>query len=163
MDATAPASSCGARRGRRRRAFRRRADRRSERDRAPALAQPERHTTSSLVRAAQGHTVMTRRGLLATPLAVWERDGLKAALVKAGLPADDIGDPYLLAWRFESVEDIPVGFGCLEVYGYDALLRSVVTLPPLRQVGMGAAIVDVLEGEARARRCGAIYLLTTSQ
>ena len=30
---------------------------------------------------------MTRR-LLALPLAAWERDGLKAALVKAGLPAN---------------------------------------------------------------------------
>ena len=103
------------------------------------------------------------RRLLHTPLAVWERDGLKAALVKAGLPADDVGDPYVLAWRFETAEDVPVGFGCLEVYGYDALLRSVVTLPPLRQVGMGTAIVAQLEAEARARRCHAIHLLTTSQ
>jgi N-acetylglutamate synthase-like GNAT family acetyltransferase len=103
------------------------------------------------------------RRLLHTPLAVWERDGLKAALVKAGLPADDLADPYVLAWRFETAEDVPVGFGCLEVYDYDALLRSVVTLPPLRQVGLGSAVVEVLEGEARARRCGAIYLLTTSQ
>jgi N-acetylglutamate synthase-like GNAT family acetyltransferase len=101
--------------------------------------------------------------LIHTPLAVWEREGLKAALVRAGLPADDIGDPYLLAWRLETYEDVPVGFGCLEIYGDDALLRAVVTLPPLRQIGMGAAIVDVLEAEARARRCRAIYLLTASE
>jgi N-acetylglutamate synthase-like GNAT family acetyltransferase len=114
--------------------------------------------------AGKEHLSMAQpRRLIHMPLAVWERDGLKAALVKAGLPAADVGDPYVLAWRFETVEDVPVGFGCLEVYGYDALLRSVVTLPPLRQVGMGAAIVDVLEREAGARRCGAIYLLTTSQ
>jgi N-acetylglutamate synthase-like GNAT family acetyltransferase len=103
------------------------------------------------------------RRLMHTPLAVWERDGLKAALVRAGLSAADLGDPYVLAWRFETAEDVPVGFGCLEIYGYDALLRAVVTLPPLRQVGMGAAIVDVLEAEARARRCPDIYLLTTSE
>ena len=105
---------------------------------------------------------MTRR-LIATPLAAWERDGVGAALVKAGLPADDIGDPYVLLWRFETYEDVPVGFGGLEIYGDDALLRSVVTLPPLRQVGMGAAIVAALEAEAHARRCRAIYLLTTSE
>jgi N-acetylglutamate synthase-like GNAT family acetyltransferase len=105
---------------------------------------------------------MTRR-LLATPLADWERDGLKAALVKVGLPADDIGDPKLLFWRFETYEDVPVGFGGLEIHGPDALLRSLVTLPPLRQVGMGAAMVDVLEVEARARSCRTIYLLTTSE
>jgi N-acetylglutamate synthase-like GNAT family acetyltransferase len=104
---------------------------------------------------------MTRR-LIATPLAAWERDGVGAALVKAGLPADDIGDPYVLLWRFETYEDVPIGFGGLEIYGDDALLRSVVTLPPLRQVGMGAAIVAALEAEAQARRCRAVYLLTTS-
>ena len=105
---------------------------------------------------------MTRR-LIATPLAEWERDGVAAALVKAGLPADDIGDPFVMLWRFETYEDVPVGFGGLEIHGYDALLRSVVTLPPLRQVGMGAAIVAALEAEARAHRCRAIYLLTVSE
>lgn len=100
--------------------------------------------------------------LLRSPLAAWERDGLKAALVKAGLPADDVGDPRLLFWRFETYEDVPVGFGGLELHGDDALLRSVVTLPPLRQVGMGAAIVSALEAEARANNCRAIYLVTAS-
>jgi N-acetylglutamate synthase-like GNAT family acetyltransferase len=38
----------------------------------------------------------------------------------------------------------------------------LVTLPPLRQVGMGAAMVAVLEIEARALKCRAIYLLTAS-
>jgi N-acetylglutamate synthase-like GNAT family acetyltransferase len=103
------------------------------------------------------------RRLIHTPLAVWEREGLEAALVRAGLPADDVGDPHLLTWRFETYEDVPVGFGGLEIHGDDALLRSVVTLPPLRQIGMGAAIVDALEAEARAHRCRTIYLLTTSE
>jgi N-acetylglutamate synthase-like GNAT family acetyltransferase len=105
---------------------------------------------------------MTRR-LLALPLAAWEREGLKAALVKAGLPADGVADPRLLFWRFETHEDVPVGFGGLELHGMDALLHSVVTLPPLRELGMGAAIVSALEDEARAHRCRAIYLLTESE
>jgi len=75
---------------------------------------------------------MSRR-LLATPLAVWEREGVKAALIKAALPADDVNDPRVLLWRFETVEGIPVGFGGLEVFGSNALLRSLVTLPPLRE------------------------------
>jgi N-acetylglutamate synthase-like GNAT family acetyltransferase len=103
------------------------------------------------------------RRLICTPLAAWEREGLKAALVRAGLPADDVDDPYLLTWRFETYEDVPVGFGGLEIHDYDALLRSVVTLPPLRQIGMGAAIVSALEAEARAHRCRAIYLMTTTE
>jgi N-acetylglutamate synthase-like GNAT family acetyltransferase len=78
------------------------------------------------------------------------------------MPADDVGDPCLMFWRFETYEDVPVGFGGLELYGDDALLRSVVTLPPLRQIGMGGAIVSALEAEARANNCRTIYLLTAS-
>src|SRR5215470_15043098 len=104
---------------------------------------------------------MSRR-LIATPLAAWEREGVKAALVKAALPTDDVDDPRVLLWRFETLDAIPVGFGGLEVFGSDALLRSLVTLPPLRQTGMGAAMVAVLEIEARALKCRAVYLLTTS-
>ena len=104
---------------------------------------------------------MTRR-LVAIPMAPWERDGIKAALVKAKLPADDLGDARVLVWRFETIEGTPVGFGGLEIFGRDALLRSLVTLPPLRQVGMGAAMVAMLETEARALKCHAIYLLTAS-
>ena len=55
------------------------------------------------------------------------------------------------------------GFGGLEIHGADALLRSVVTLPQLRRIGMGTAIVSALEVEARARQCRAIYLLTASE
>jgi amino-acid N-acetyltransferase len=100
--------------------------------------------------------------LCALPLAAWERDGLRAALTKAGLPATDVGDPHLLFWRFET-DDGPVGFGGLEIHGGDALLRSVVTLPPLRQAGMGSAIVAKLEAEAALHRCRAIYLATASE
>ena len=105
---------------------------------------------------------MTPR-LIATPLAAWEREGFKAALVKAKLPADDVDDPHVLVWRFEGIEGTPVGFGGLELFGSDALLRSLVTLPPVRQVGMGAAMVAMLETEARALKCRLVYLLTTSE
>ena len=105
---------------------------------------------------------MTPR-LIATPLAAWEREGFKAALVKAKLPADDVDDPHVLVWRFEAVEGTPVGFGGLELFGSDALLRSLVTLPPVRQVGMGAAMVAMLETEARALKCRSVYLLTASE
>src|SRR5262245_29217165 len=105
---------------------------------------------------------MPARRLQRSPLAVWEREGLKAALVKAGLPADDVGDPSVLFWRFETFEDVPVGFGGLELYGEDALLRSVVTLPPLRQIGMGRSIVSGLGVEARANQCRTICRLATA-
>src|SRR5262245_64079672 len=98
--------------------------------------------------------------LLALPLAGWERDGLKAALTKSGLPAADVGEANRLFWRFETTQDIPVGFGGLEVHGSDALLRSVLVLPPLRRSGYGSAVVAALEQEAQSRGCRSVYLLT---
>jgi N-acetylglutamate synthase-like GNAT family acetyltransferase len=100
--------------------------------------------------------------LSATPLAVWERDGVVAALRKVGLPADDVEATDRLFWRFETADLVPVGFGGLELHGADALLRSLVTLPPLRRQGMGAAMVAILEVEARARGCRTVWLLTTT-
>ena len=100
-----------------------------------------------------------RPALFAQPLATWERDGVKAVLARAGLPADDVGDDGPLFWRFER-DDVPVGFAGIEVHGTDAVLRSLVTLPPVRQQGIGGAMIDKMEVEARARGANAIYLLT---
>ena len=97
--------------------------------------------------------------MFAQPLATWEREGLKAALLRAGQPTDDVEDESTLFWRFER-DDVPVGFAGLEVHGQDALLRSIVTLPPLRQSGVGAAMVAKIEVEARARGAQAVYLVT---
>ena len=55
---------------------------------------------------------------------------------------------------------MPVGFGGLEIFGDQALLRSVVTLPPVRNRGIGTAIVSTLEAEARIRGCLAVWLAT---
>jgi N-acetylglutamate synthase-like GNAT family acetyltransferase len=96
------------------------------------------------------------------PLATWERDGVRAALIGAGLSADDVGDAALLFWRFET-DDVPVGFGGLRIHGRDAELRAVLTLPPLRQGGLGRTIVADLESEAALHKCRAIYLATRTQ
>ena len=103
-----------------------------------------------------------RGSLIALPLAVWERDGLRAALAKAGLPCDDVEAPGRLFWRFSDADDVPVGFGGLEVHGPAALVRSVLTLPPLRRRGLGGAIVAGLEAEARLLKCRSVWLLTTT-
>jgi N-acetylglutamate synthase-like GNAT family acetyltransferase len=100
--------------------------------------------------------------LTAFPLATWERDGLKAALKKAGLPFADLEAADRLFWRFETDDLVPAGFGGLEIRGEDALLRSVVTLPPVRTRGIGEGIVAILEVEARGFGCRTVWLLTTS-
>ena len=99
--------------------------------------------------------------LIAHPLRDGERDALKAALTKANLPTEDVEAPGRLFWRFETTEEVPVGFGGLEILGEDALLRSLVTLPPVRGRGIGTAIVVALEFEARLHGCRSLWLLTT--
>jgi hypothetical protein len=79
-----------------------------------------------------------RPELFALPLATWEREGLKAALARAGLPADDVVHDGPLFWRFER-DDVPVGFAGIEVHGTDALLRSLITMPPARSPMRAAA------------------------
>jgi amino-acid N-acetyltransferase len=95
------------------------------------------------------------------PLAVWEREGLAAALAKAGLSTEDLQSEQPLFWRFEN-DDGPLGFGGLEIFGDQALMRSVVTLPPMRNRGIGSYIVELLETEARIRGCRAVWLSTHS-
>jgi N-acetylglutamate synthase-like GNAT family acetyltransferase len=111
--------------------------------------------------AHPGDSGVTRNvPLYSLPLAAWERQGLKAALAKAGLPDADIDAADLFFWRFET-NDMPAGFGGLEVHGDAALLRSVVTLPPVRRNGIGRAIVEKLETEALAHGVRRMFLLTT--
>jgi N-acetylglutamate synthase-like GNAT family acetyltransferase len=100
--------------------------------------------------------------LMAHPLRAGERAALAAALAKAKLPTEDIEAPGRLFWRFETRDEVPVGFGGLEIHGEDALLRSLVTLPPVRSRGVGTAMVAALEFEARLRGCRGLWLITTS-
>jgi arsenate reductase (glutaredoxin) len=105
---------------------------------------------------------VTAPHLTSFPLATWERDGLKAALARIGLPTEGIDDADRLFWRFETDELMPVGFGGLEIHGEHAILRSVVTLPPMRGKGIGAQMVAMLEVEARGRGCRMLWLITAS-
>ena len=98
--------------------------------------------------------------LVARPLRAGERDLMAKTLAKAGLPADDLGQPSQLLFRFDTAGQLLAGFGGLEICDSFALMRSVVTLPPLRGRGFGRAIVAALEAEAAMRKCEAIHLLT---
>lgn len=102
----------------------------------------------------------SRPRLQAHPLRGGEFGVLGRALAKAGLPRDDLEQPGRLFFRFERDDDMAVGFGGFEIYGEHALLRSVVTLPPLRAQGYGAAIVAGLENEALFRGCRNVWVMT---
>jgi N-acetylglutamate synthase-like GNAT family acetyltransferase len=100
--------------------------------------------------------------LMAHPLRAGELDVLAAALAKAKLPTEDVEEPGRLFWRFETRDEVPVGFGGLEVHGEDALLRSLVTLPPVRGRGVATAMVAQLEFEARLHGCRSLWAITTT-
>ena len=69
------------------------------------------------IHRAQGENVRSLPRLRAVPLATFERDGLKAALRKAGLPCEDVEQSGPLFWRFDTDDDIPAGFAGLELHG----------------------------------------------
>jgi N-acetylglutamate synthase-like GNAT family acetyltransferase len=105
---------------------------------------------------------MTALQLTARLLQADERDVLAAALAKAGLAVADLDAPGRRFWRFETPDEMPIGFGGLEIHGTDALLRSLVILPPLRRHGHGRASVMLIENEAAQHGCRAVWLLTTT-
>src|SRR5262249_24037535 len=96
------------------------------------------------------------------PLRAGERAAPAAALSKPNLPAEDVEAPGRLFWRFATTDEMPVGFGGLEVHGEDGLIRSLVTLPPVRNRGAGTAMVAALEFEARLHGCRSLWLITTT-
>jgi amino-acid N-acetyltransferase len=92
-------------------------------------------------------------------------DGLPAlalALQAAGLPAQDLDNDGRRFWCFLDVSagGRVVGYGGLEVYGTDALLRSVVVEVSERKRGCGRAIVECLLAEAVALGVARVHLLT---
>lgn len=111
------------------------------------------------VGALNGKAPWRASNLMIRPLAVGERDALAAVLARENLPRDGLDDASGLFWRLDSMQDVPLGYGGIELHGDDALLRSVVTLPPARQRGIGSAIVTVLETEAAIAGCHTIYVL----
>ncbi|MFN0193350.1 MAG: arsenic resistance N-acetyltransferase ArsN2 [Aestuariivirga sp.] len=86
---------------------------------------------------------------------------LRAALVTAGLPSDDIEDQGLRFFRFTMNGRI-VAYGGLEGHGSSVLLRSLVVLPGEQGKGVGKTTVEHLMSLARASGAETAYLLTTS-
>lgn len=109
-----------------------------------------------------GENRRTAPRLVAVPLRPVDFDALKAALHGAHLPVDDLDQPGRWFWRFETPEELPVGFAGIEVQGENGLLHSLVTLPPLRSRGFGSAMVAHLEFEARLLGCATLWVVAPS-
>jgi amino-acid N-acetyltransferase len=83
-------------------------------------------------------------------------------LAGANLPVSDLTDEYLEHFFFTGPDSSPTGLVGLEIYGTDALLRSLVVRAPARDAGLGSLLVKHAENYARSNQVHAIYLLTTT-
>jgi N-acetylglutamate synthase-like GNAT family acetyltransferase len=98
--------------------------------------------------------------LSATPLAPADLPAMRAVLRRAALPADDLEEPDVTLFAFARDGEV-VGYGGLELYGDDALLRSIVVAPDRRREGVGRRIVALLLANAAGMGARRGYLLTT--
>ena len=85
-----------------------------------------------------------------------------ALLEAAGLPVSDLTDAILEHFFFAGSDRSPTGLVGVELYGADALLRSLVIGPSERSKGLGSALAQHIEDYAASRRVRSIYLLTTT-
>lgn len=85
-----------------------------------------------------------------------------ALLEAEGLPASDLTEAHLQHFFFTGTDGTPSALVGLEIYGQDALLRSLVVSAAARTQGLGSALVLHAEQYAAAHDVRAIYLLTTS-
>jgi amino-acid N-acetyltransferase len=85
-----------------------------------------------------------------------------ALLQAQGLPVSDITDEHLEHFFFVGSDGSPSGLIGLEIYGADALLRSLVVGENARSKGLGSALAEHAEQYASSTSVRSIYLLTTT-
>jgi amino-acid N-acetyltransferase len=85
-----------------------------------------------------------------------------ALLQGQDLPVSDITDEHLEHFFFVGSDGSPTGLVGLEIYGADALLRSLVVGENARRKGLGSALVEHAEQHAGSKSVRSIYLLTTT-
>ena len=86
----------------------------------------------------------------------------RGLLAAANLPTADLTDEQLTTFFYGGPAAAPSALIGLEIYGAEALLRSLVVDPSLRSTGLGSALVERAETHAANHGVGSLYLLTTS-
>jgi N-acetylglutamate synthase-like GNAT family acetyltransferase len=94
-------------------------------------------------------------------LAPGDLSRLAELLDAEGLPSGDLRQPDVQLFAFRD-GDATVGYAGLEVYGKDALLRSVVVDPARRRAGLGRTIVDATLSKAKKLGATRVFLLTNT-
>ncbi|MBP2295501.1 arsenic resistance N-acetyltransferase ArsN2 [Azospirillum rugosum] len=94
-----------------------------------------------------------------TPPTAEDMPLLAELLAADGLPTGDLTAPGRHFWRVEDGDGL-LGYGGLEAYGADGLLRSVVVPVERRGGGAGRAVVAAVSEEARRLGVERLWLLT---
>lgn len=81
-------------------------------------------------------------------------------LTSNNLPVNDLSDETQLFGWLE--KEIIAGTAGLELYGKEALVRSISLAPDLHHKGLGARLYNALEKFARGQGVQNLYLLTTT-
>jgi arsenate reductase len=87
--------------------------------------------------------------------------GLRALLAAEHLPVDDLPEPNRQLFACETLDGERAGYGGFELYGGEALLRSITVEPARRGRGIGKGIVALLLRRAFDRGARRAWLLTT--
>jgi amino-acid N-acetyltransferase len=78
------------------------------------------------------------------------------------LPVSDITDEHLEHFFFIGSDGPLTGLVGLEIFGADALLRSLVVGEDVRSKGLGSALVEHAEQYAASKSVRSIYLLANT-
>ena len=106
-------------------------------------------------------TSIAAAAVQARPLAPADLRRLAELLDAERLPSADLREPGVRLFAFRD-DDATVGYAGLEIYGTDALLRSVVVDPARRRAGLGRAIVEATLAQAHRLGATRAFLLTTA-
>jgi arsenate reductase len=82
-------------------------------------------------------------------------------LETAGLPVGSTDNGKTRFFRFLGLDGAEIGVGGFELYGTDALLRSVLVEPSRRGEGVGSSLVQILMRRAYDAGARSAYVLTT--
>jgi amino-acid N-acetyltransferase len=120
----------------------------------PTCQDSETRRQSSLRNLPVPHSwTIRRRPLYSSVVALLEAEGL---------PASDLTDAHLEHFFFAGSEGSMSALMGLQMYGRDALLRSLVVSKAERGQGLGSILVRHAETYAASRHVCAIYLLTST-
>jgi amino-acid N-acetyltransferase len=90
------------------------------------------------------------------------RTGASRLLESTGLPSCDLTEEMLEHFFFVGSPSAPTALVGLEMFGEQALLRSLVVAPSGRSNGTGSALLDHAENYSRSKGVRRLFLLTTT-